>query len=215
MPYNTKKPPKVNGPRGLLLYAHGLTESSVHSNFDIACHTARGPAYYLAMTGQGISYFDAWSAWADGVDIRQRVLWGLEIYWWARASKIAILVAGLIIVLEIIGPERLQAYFDARRQQDPSRMAKRVHKILVILSIPILALGVWDVYLNQGWGSAFFVIPGVVSVYAGLVWLKEKHGERIGSFIIKALNQSTIARYARIISLALVLAAFHFDFLAS
>ncbi|MEU4510091.1 hypothetical protein AB0G05_11380 [Nonomuraea wenchangensis] len=67
------------------------------------------------MAGQEISYFDAWSAWADGIDIRQRVLWGLEIYWWARWAKVGAFAASLIIVVDIIGIERLERWFQRRK----------------------------------------------------------------------------------------------------
>ena len=73
------------------------------------------------MAGQEISYFDAWSAWADGIDIRQRVLWGLEIYWWARASKIATLVAGFVVILDIIGAERVEEWVNKRQERASTR----------------------------------------------------------------------------------------------
>ncbi|TMR97518.1 hypothetical protein [Nonomuraea basaltis] len=39
---------------------------------------------------------------------------------------------------------------------------------------PLMAFAIVNVHLRQGWGSAFFTIPGVVAFYAGVEWLRKR-----------------------------------------
>lgn len=41
---------------------------------------------------------------------------------------------------------------------------------------PLMAFAVVNVHLSQGWGSAFFTLPGVVAFYAGVEWLRKRWG---------------------------------------
>ncbi|MEO3861968.1 hypothetical protein [Acrocarpospora sp. B8E8] len=34
-------------------------------------------------------------------------------------------------------------------------------------------------HLQQGWGSAFFTLPGVVAFYAGVEWLRHRWGVEV------------------------------------
>lgn len=44
---------------------------------------------------------------------------------------------------------------------------------------PLLAFGVINVNLSQGWGSALFTLPGIVSFYAGVEWLRRRWGVEV------------------------------------
>jgi hypothetical protein len=60
-----------------------------------------------------VSQFDileAWSAWSSGGNISQQILWGISIQWWGRVGKFMQLLAGLTIVAEIVGSERLRHF---------------------------------------------------------------------------------------------------------
>ncbi|MER6505927.1 hypothetical protein ABT158_03900 [Nonomuraea sp. NPDC001636] len=41
---------------------------------------------------------------------------------------------------------------------------------------PLMAFAIVNVFLQQGWGSAFFTIPAVVAFYAGTEWLRSRWG---------------------------------------
>lgn len=40
----------------------------------------------------------------------------------------------------------------------------------------LLALAALNIHLSQGWGSAFYTLPGIVSFYAGVEWLRHRWG---------------------------------------
>ncbi|WP_271215882.1 hypothetical protein [Streptosporangium carneum] len=44
---------------------------------------------------------------------------------------------------------------------------------------PLLAFGVINVNLSQGWGSALFTLPGIVGFYAGIEWLRKRWGVEV------------------------------------
>lgn len=53
---------------------------------------------------------EAWSLWWAGPVGDERLLWGIELFWWARLGKLLQLVAGAAILAEIIGAEQLRAF---------------------------------------------------------------------------------------------------------
>lgn len=50
----------------------------------------------------------AWSVWATGSSASQLPLWGHTVMWWARLGKVLSFVAGIVVVLDLIGPSRLR-----------------------------------------------------------------------------------------------------------
>ncbi|MGW5686469.1 hypothetical protein [Nonomuraea sp. NPDC003754] len=168
------------------------------------------------MGDHGLSLFDAWAAWAGGIDIRSRLLWGLEIYWWARIAKVATLIGGLIIILDIIGPERIQRYLDERKNHAPSRIGDFVMSTLIALSLLLFLFGGGALHQRDpGAGPYVFLICGYI--VGGVLW--SRYGGRteaaIVRTIVKIFDHSAVFKYTRIISLVLLLSAFHFDLLAS
>jgi hypothetical protein len=57
-----------------------------------------------------MNLFEAWHQWAHGQLAPTTILWGHQLFWWARAGKVAQAMGGLTIVAEIIGPERLRKF---------------------------------------------------------------------------------------------------------
>ncbi|MGS2618610.1 Sec-independent protein translocase subunit TatA/TatB [Micromonospora sp. LZ34] len=51
----------------------------------------------------------AWTVWWDGRSASQQPLWGHTVLWWARVGKLLQFAAGLVVVLDLLGPERLRA----------------------------------------------------------------------------------------------------------
>lgn len=58
---------------------------------------------------EAVDYFDAWARWFDGNEVKNLTMGGIQILWWARIGKLMQFAAGLVIVLDLIGPERLAA----------------------------------------------------------------------------------------------------------
>src|SRR4051794_16267893 len=71
-----------------------------------SAHNSAGTASMLC--GDGTPWGDwlgAWDLWWTGEEARQCLLLGSKILWWGRAGKVAQLIAGMAIVVEILGPE--------------------------------------------------------------------------------------------------------------
>lgn len=63
-----------------------------------------------------ISLPDAFSLWLSGQNVSDKLLWGVEILWWGRFGKIISFFAGLTLIVEIIGLEKLKAFGDSLHQ---------------------------------------------------------------------------------------------------
>jgi hypothetical protein len=50
----------------------------------------------------------AWQVWAEGRSASAEPLWSETVLWWARTGKILQFAAGLTVLLDLIGPERLR-----------------------------------------------------------------------------------------------------------
>ncbi|MDT7784367.1 MAG: hypothetical protein QOF58_2786 [Pseudonocardiales bacterium] len=57
-----------------------------------------------------VDLWEAWRLWITGTSMQQVVLWGMPLVWWGRAGKAAQFLAGLVALLDIIGPVRLRTW---------------------------------------------------------------------------------------------------------
>ncbi|MFI6482693.1 hypothetical protein ACIBH1_32495 [Nonomuraea sp. NPDC050663] len=163
------------------------------------------------MAGEGTSLFEAWGAWADGVDIRQRVLWGMQIFWWARLSKTAAFLAASIIVFDIIGRKRLEQFL-ARWRQEASKVAAGLWTSAWIACLQAFFLfadlGIWESESNWWLG-----VVAVLSLIYGCIRLDGRPG--IMRRYLWLAEHDNLILIARIVAFVLIALAFHFDFLAS
>jgi hypothetical protein len=60
--------------------------------------------------------FHSWSQWL-AFSGGERSLWGHNVAWWGRVGKVLELFAGLAVLAEIIGAERLRAFGDATKHR--------------------------------------------------------------------------------------------------
>ncbi|MCF6470642.1 hypothetical protein FAF44_19890 [Nonomuraea sp. MG754425] len=169
------------------------------------------------MASQVIGYLEAWSLWSDGVDIKSRVLWGLEIYWWARMAKVAALLGGLAILTDIVGTKRLQEWLATLRKPTESILMVTVAVLCLVLpfALPFVATSI----LPRDLGLLTLVLVPVglaIGAYILDSFIKGK-GRPLGAIarVVKLTEHGVFVQFVRITSLLLVIAAFHFDFLAS
>lgn len=55
-------------------------------------------------------YPRAWATWWDGGETGALPLGWLSVLWWGRVGKLLQFIAGLVVVLDLIGPEALRAF---------------------------------------------------------------------------------------------------------
>jgi len=53
---------------------------------------------------------EAWQLWFSGDLPSTATLWGASILWWGRIGKIIELVAGLTILVDLVGSQRLRDF---------------------------------------------------------------------------------------------------------
>lgn len=70
-----------------------------------------------------VGLLDAWRHWFLGESLDPLYLWGISIFWWGRIGKVLEFAAGLTIVAEIIGPERLRRFGRSMRTHVTARRA--------------------------------------------------------------------------------------------
>ena len=69
-----------------------------------------------SLMSDSISWFEAWARWFSTGPLEPRTLMmGWPIYWWSRVGKIAELLGGASILIDIIGPERLREWAKQHR----------------------------------------------------------------------------------------------------
>jgi hypothetical protein len=79
------------------------------------------------LTGDGgTELVRAGRIWAEGRSASAEPLWGRTVLWWARAGKVLQFTAGLVVILDLIGPERLR-----RAGQRTGEQAAAVRTLLV------------------------------------------------------------------------------------
>ena len=106
------------------------------------------------MDNLGVTYGQAWALWWQGLDLRDHVLWGVQVVWWGRIGKVVGLLSAFSIVAEIVGPSRLRA---AGGQLADLISAKRLWKSAwrtadrVLEPVEsFLELGIWGEFKNSG-----------------------------------------------------------------
>ncbi|WP_243789891.1 hypothetical protein [Saccharopolyspora gloriosae] len=54
-----------------------------------------------------VGYWEAWSLWWSGVKLEDFAMWGLPFLWWARIGKLLQFAGGAVVVLDLVGTDRL------------------------------------------------------------------------------------------------------------
>lgn len=63
-----------------------------------------------------VSLWEAWARWLNGNKIEDLTMWGVRMLWWARIGKLLEFAGGLVVVLDLVGPERLRKLSERTRQ---------------------------------------------------------------------------------------------------
>jgi hypothetical protein len=72
-----------------------------------------------------VGLFEAWGNWGSGESLANLHLWGLRIVWWGRIGKLLEFAAGLVLLIDIVGPKRLKAFGQWLRTQATAKETLR------------------------------------------------------------------------------------------
>ncbi|WP_214317565.1 hypothetical protein [Nonomuraea sediminis] len=151
-----------------------------------------------------ISYLQAWQMWLDGKSTLGSTLWGVPMIWWGRAGKILTFLSGAVVIIDLVGVERLSRYGD-----------RLVRLMAAHGSLPFIA------GLFAGVIAGWLTVAATASMGTDSQlrsWLVIVVGGAAGGFTTMigfALQHRRFASMARWVSLGLLLIGFHFDLLAS
>jgi hypothetical protein len=169
--------------------------------------------------GQTVTYFEAWARWANGdPSLKDAVLWGMRILWWGRIGKGLAFLSGLVLIVDIIGPERIHDF--------SKRSAVKVGKYfpLAIGALALATMGLVAVNmvgdsdisrLANGDGpfdEAALLIPPVTIIVAFVIFLLSGG---IGNATMRVMKNPKLVAIVRLASLTSFASGFHFDMLAS
>lgn len=170
-----------------------------------------------------VGYLDAWARWAAGDPmLRNADLCGLPVLWWGRIGKVSAFLAGMTLILDIIGPERLrqfsERYLERRRPRRgfgrPAAVAAVAGVILawaIIRPGKVAILGTELTIYSYGFTTVTAGIALIISL--ALLTPTLLHGVRRA--LVYVFERDALARTVQTVSLLLFIAGFHFDMLAS
>ncbi|GIH27595.1 hypothetical protein Aph01nite_59050 [Acrocarpospora phusangensis] len=166
------------------------------------------------MTDQAINYWDAWAAWGEGIDIKHRVLWGLQILWWARVAKAVAFISLLLVVFDLVGDFMLKRALKRtcgngvvcikRIQFKSAKIGARV------ADVPIFSGGVSSPRRMRTNTDLVFITIGLL-VCLGHFWVLQ----RVLGPLNYLMQVEGFRKVIRVLTLIFGILAFHFDMLAS
>lgn len=78
--------------------------------------------------------FELWGRWAEGEQLAATRLWGWPLLSWGRLGKVCQFLAGLTIVLDLIGPGPLRAFGARLRDVSWRQLADKAEKFVVAIT---------------------------------------------------------------------------------
>lgn len=69
----------------------------------------------VQLVAETVSYSEAWSLWWSGELSPDTALWGWKLLYWGRLGKVVAASAGLVILIDIAGEERLKGLGESIR----------------------------------------------------------------------------------------------------
>jgi hypothetical protein len=170
-----------------------------------------------------VGYLEAWARWFDGdATLRDAELWGLPMLWWGRIGKFAAFLAGMTLIMDIVGPERLRQFSGRYLERHRSRHGSAGPAIVAAAAGVFL---VWAIFFPGKlailgvevtvYSSGFTTVTAGIALVISLALLAPALLQGIRRFLIYVFERDTMAQTVQILSVFLFIAGFHFDMLAS
>jgi hypothetical protein len=154
----------------------------------------------------------AWQIWAAGQNLQSYWLLGHQVLWWGRMGKVLDFGAGLVVVLDIIGPRRLDAFsVNLKRAEGPmgSFVAYAVTAGLFAGAVAVLSS------LNgSNWADKVVATVGGL-LFGALAKLLRRPAGWLAQRISDVFEPNRLLPVVRVGSLTLLAIGFQFDLLAS
>jgi hypothetical protein len=179
-------------------------------------------SHFYAQVVADLSYFEAWQLWMSGKSTIGNDLFGIPMIWWGRGGKVVAFLAGLTVVLDAVGPERIRRWSESRRDFELSRSKAWRRAFHVTLAF----VGAWElfslpVYWNFPMTNEVRLAWQTVSAISGLVMVLcltavtpqvARSSVRLFARLLEKPVAESVIRWSAIV---LFVIGFHFDLLAS
>ena len=170
-----------------------------------------------------VGYLDAWAHWAAGDStLRNADLWGLPVLWWGRIGKVAAFLAGMTLIMDIIGPERLRKFSERYLQRRRPWTGVGWRTVVAAGAGVVVAWGILRPGTTKILGVEITIFSyGFTKVTAGIALagsvalLTPALLQAVRRLLIYVFERDALARTVQMVSLFLFIVGFHFDMLAS
>ncbi|GAA2209335.1 hypothetical protein GCM10009850_047930 [Nonomuraea monospora] len=163
-----------------------------------------------------LGLLQAWDMWWDNVQVNQHTLHGWSILALGRAGKVIAFLAGMTIVLDVIGPERLRNFSARYRKSDKDKLRHKALAAGLCVAMAVTSVPAFIVFwmTNDDPPSKHLAVAQIwiVTIFMILIPLLSPAAVRI---FVKVIEQPKYERAVRWSAIALLLVGFHFDLLAS
>jgi hypothetical protein len=152
-----------------------------------------------------LGLLQAWDMWFDNVQVNQHTLYGASILALGRAGKVVSFIAGMTVVLDLIGPKRIRE-LAGTRVRTVWGILLRVYAAGTGIALVLIIIGL----LPRG-------TPTIVLLFANLAALPAI--PLIAAYVVygvaNALANERWEPIIRWLAVMLLVLGFHFDLLAS
>ncbi|MEU1389573.1 MULTISPECIES: hypothetical protein [unclassified Nonomuraea] len=164
-----------------------------------------------------LGLFQAWGMWFDNVQVNQHTLYGASILALGRIGKVVSFFAGMTVVLDIIGPDRIRQFADRFKRFDPlrsltlQRLGLWVSALGLLVAIAAFVSG--NLHLGPTADRITVVLANVVGVVA--LAITPQIARVLTQVLARGLESRSWERVIRWTAVMLLVLGFHFDLLAS
>ena len=168
--------------------------------------------------------------WFKGAHVDNSVLWGLKILWWGRIGKGAEFLAATVIVMEILGPERVRAFGRSLRPVAADKLIEWLagrwilHLVFIVAGLTICFLFLVQIRIWVETAPAlasvsmivfFALVIGLLFLWIWSITALGRVAAVVFNTVATTLRFPLLDKVVKLAALFLLLFGFHFDLLSS
>jgi hypothetical protein len=184
------------------------------------------PTPPLVEGGESVSLRVAWQYWFASEELSQIHVLGHSIHSWGRVGKILEGMAGLVIVIDVIGPERLTRWASSLSVGDPWERSRKWHEAFFVPCLMVGAIyALTSLFVKPpaapeltgwlGFVSGAFVVIILTGAFGLLFWYFQVTMVLVLIGYSGLLAKPAALTVMRSVAAILFVVGFHFDLLAS
>ncbi|GGT45943.1 hypothetical protein ACFFV7_38900 [Nonomuraea spiralis] len=164
-----------------------------------------------------LGLLQAWGMWFDNIQVNQYTLYGVSVLALGRIGKVVSFFAGMTVILDIIGPDRIRQFAGTFKRFDPVRSLTLRKVGLLLSALGLLVAIVSLVSTMFRFGPAVDGIVAVLGYVVAVLTLMAtpRIARGLARVLASGLESRSWERVIRWSAVMLLVLGFHFDLLAS